>query len=67
MVLVNGDIDPVITVEQASKLHKALEQAGAESRLTIIPDAGHEDPLFGQTQMAPSLEFLKRAFTMKAT
>jgi len=64
-LIVNGDTDPVITVEQASKLHKALEQAGAESRLTIIPDAGHEDPLFGQTQMTPSLEFLQRAFTMQ--
>ena len=62
-LIVNGDSDPVITVEQASKLHKVLEQAGAESTLIILPGAGHEDPLFSQTQMIPSLEFLKQVFT----
>lgn len=61
-LIVNGDIDPVVTVEQASKLHSVLERVGAESTLIIVPGAGHEDPLFSQTQMRPSLEFLKQAF-----
>lgn len=61
-LIVNGDNDPVITAEKASKLHKVLERAGADSTLIIIPEAGHEDPLFSQTQMPLSLKFLKQAF-----
>jgi predicted esterase len=54
----NGDADPVITSEQASRLHQALKNAGADSRLTIVLGAGHEDPLFRETQMAPTFNFL---------
>lgn len=64
-LIVNGDNDPVITVDQASKLHMVLKRAGTESTLTIIPGAGHEDPLFTKTQMPASLIFLKQALAIQ--
>jgi hypothetical protein len=33
---------------------------GANSTLTILHGAGHEDPAFMETQMAPTFEFLDR-------
>ena len=39
-----------------------LIKAGATSTLTILPGAGHEDPVFMATQMAPTFAFLDRAF-----
>lgn len=57
-LIVNGDNDPVITVKQASALHESLLEADADSRLRIVPGAGHEDPLFRETQMSPTFEFL---------
>lgn len=57
-LIVNGDHDPVITVKQASALHESLLKADTDSRLRIVPGAGHEDPLFRETQMSPTFEFL---------
>ncbi len=60
--IVNGDADPVISARQARRLHQGLIRAGATSSLTILPGAGHEDPVFMATQMAPTFAFLDRAF-----
>lgn len=57
-LIANGDEDPIITPEQASRLHQALKKAGAESQLAIVSGAGHEDPLFRETQMIPAFTFL---------
>jgi acetyl esterase/lipase len=61
-MIANGDADPVISSEQARRLHTALLGAGASATLTILPGAGHEDPAFMATQMLPSFEFLDRTF-----
>ena len=60
-LIVNGDKDPVITPEQAFKLNEALEKANADTHLTILTGAGHEDPIFRKTQMPPTLEFLRKS------
>jgi acetyl esterase/lipase len=62
--IANGDADPVISSEQARRLHAALLEAGANATLTILPGAGHEDPAFMATQMIPTLQFLDHTFGM---
>lgn len=62
-LIVNGTEDLVITPEQANRLHQALKKAGSESQLTIVPGAGHEDPLFRKNQMLPAMEFIYRSFS----
>ncbi|HXX66118.1 MAG TPA: prolyl oligopeptidase family serine peptidase [Polyangiaceae bacterium] len=61
-LIANGDADPVISATRAKRLHDALIRAGARSTLTILPGAGHEDPVFMATQMAPTFLFLDKAF-----
>jgi len=60
--IVNGDADQVISADQARRLHEALTKAGAVSTLTILPGAGHEDPAYMATQMAPAFAFLDQIF-----
>jgi acetyl esterase/lipase len=61
-MIANGDADPIISSEQARRLHAALLEAGAIATLTILPGAGHEDPAFMATQMVPTFRFLDRTF-----
>ncbi len=56
--IVNGDKDTLMTVSQAQRLQNALLKVGAKSTLAILPGAGHEDPAFMTTQMAPTFDFL---------
>ena len=58
--IVNGDRDTSVPVGQAQQLQDALLKVGANSTLTILHGAGHEDPAFMETQMAPTFEFLDR-------
>ncbi len=57
-LIANGDADQIISVNQARRLNDALKNAGAKSTLTILPGAGHEDPAYMTTQMAPCFDFL---------
>ena len=59
--IANGDADPIISVNQAQQLQDALQKAGAKTTLTILPGAGHEDPAYMATQMAPTFAFLDSA------
>jgi hypothetical protein len=43
-------------------LHEALEAAGAESSLAIVPGAGHGDPRIAETVTADALAMLKEVF-----
>jgi acetyl esterase/lipase len=61
-LIANGDADPVISPDQARRLNEALLLAGAHSELTILHGAGHEDPAFMATQMAPTFAFLDKVF-----
>ncbi len=61
-LIANGEADPNVSAENARRLHEALVKAGANSTLTLVPTAGHEDPAFMATQMIPTFKFLDKAF-----
>jgi acetyl esterase/lipase len=61
-LIANGEADPNVSASSARNLHEALVKAGANSTLTLIPGAGHEDPAFMATQMKPTFTFLDKAF-----
>lgn len=42
-LLLHGQKDPIVFVQQAINMEEKLEAAGAESELVIIPNAGHAD------------------------
>ena len=60
-LIVNGDADPIISVAQARRLHDAVVKAGGSATLNILPGAGHEDPIFMESQMIPTFTFIDRA------
>ncbi len=43
-LLVHGDADTVVPLEQSVRLHEALRAAGASSRLVVVPGAEHGFP-----------------------
>jgi acetyl esterase/lipase len=54
-MIVHGDADAAVPVEQAHRLHSALVNAGARSELIIMRNAGHGlEPLGGTPE--PSME-----------
>ncbi|MDT3438741.1 MULTISPECIES: alpha/beta hydrolase [unclassified Pseudofrankia] len=60
--IANGDADCVVPVAQARRLYDALRTAGSVATLAVLPGAGHEDPAFMRTQLAPTVTFLARTF-----
>jgi|GEM_PF-815760 len=41
LLLVHGDLDPIVSPEQSKTMHKAYQQAGLESTLVIVSGAKH--------------------------
>lgn len=41
MLLIHGADDVVVSVKQSEKMHQALQDAGVESTLIVIPEVGH--------------------------
>lgn len=41
MMIVHGDVDDVVSVEESVILHEALQKAGAVSELIVLPGVGH--------------------------
>jgi len=41
IISVHGDKDPVVPYDQATRLHKALDRAGATNQLVTIKGGGH--------------------------
>lgn len=44
--ILHGDRDEIVPFVQSRRLHKALEDAGVESTLQVIPGAGHSTAQF---------------------
>jgi acetyl esterase/lipase len=61
-LIANGEADPNVSALNARSFHEVLIKAGANSTLTLIPGAGHEDPAFMAAQMRPTFTFLDEAF-----
>lgn len=46
-LIVHGDADRLVPLQQAETMDQALEKAGAQHKLEVIPGAGHDDKCFG--------------------
>ncbi len=57
-LIMHGDQDAVVPLNQSELLHAALEKAGIESELTVVPGKGHE-PL-GDEALAKVYGFFNR-------
>jgi acetyl esterase/lipase len=63
-LLLHGDEDPLVPQAQSESLHIALNSAGAESSLIILPGAVHEDAAFWTDQTLRQVrEFLEHTLT----
>jgi acetyl esterase/lipase len=62
--LAYGGADRSVPYTDGQILQADLVSLGAVSTLTIVPGAGHEDPLYMETQMIPTFNFLDRAFAV---
>ncbi|GIW99490.1 MAG: calcium sensor EFh [Pirellulaceae bacterium] len=56
MLIVHGDADPLVPYQQSQMLHEALQQAGVESALVIVPGGGH-GPFNGQEHLNRAVKF----------
>lgn len=45
-LIMHGDQDPAVPLEQSARLHEALQKAGVESTFEIVAGAGHGGPGF---------------------
>jgi acetyl esterase/lipase len=52
MLLIHGEKDSLVPVDQSRRFQAALTKAGARSTLLILPDAGHVDVLRAETVLA---------------
>ena len=60
-LIMHGDKDPGVPLEQSQKLHAKLVKAGVNSRLHIIKGAGHGGKLFATSEArAVVADFFKR-------
>ncbi|MHB8635748.1 MAG: alpha/beta fold hydrolase [Fimbriimonadaceae bacterium] len=46
-LIVHGDSDKVVPLQQAQEMDQALAKAGVEHKLEVIPGGGHDDKTFG--------------------
>lgn len=66
-LVIHGERDDQVPLDQGVKLAAALRAAGVESRLVVLEGAGHKLPLDrGSTAGRALLEFLDRTLTSKS-
>ena len=53
--------DCLVPGGQSAQLNDALEAAGATVTYEVLEGAGHMDPAFDSTQLAPTVDFLEQA------
>ncbi len=56
--IAHGDADCNVPFQQSKILADALQKAGAEPKLTILPGATHADAQFDGTLLTPTIEWL---------
>ena len=49
-LIMQGDHDPLVPMQQSQVLHAALGKAGVENTLKILPGAGHGGPAFNSPE-----------------
>jgi acetyl esterase/lipase len=55
-LIVHGDSDLSVPLDQSERLHQALKAAKVESELVVIPGAGHGGPQFMSAEMGAKVE-----------
>lgn len=55
-LIVHGDKDPLVPMNQSELLHAALQKAGIESTLRILEGAGHGGPQFQSQEVREMVE-----------
>lgn len=64
MLIVHGEKDTLVPVDQSRRFQSALAKAGARSTLLVLPDAGHVDVLRSETVLA-GLRFTDQALGVR--
>jgi acetyl esterase/lipase len=59
-LILHGDMDAVVPLEQSRILFQALQQAGVESSLVVVQGAGHGFVRAGSKAIVPGLQVLYR-------
>lgn len=57
-LIIHGDSDKIVPLQQAQAMQQALAKAGVEHKLEVIPGGGHDDKTFGPGLMK-ALEWFK--------
>jgi dipeptidyl aminopeptidase/acylaminoacyl peptidase len=66
-LIIHGDKDPQVPLEQSERLHARLQQTGVRSELIVLPGAGHGGPAFSTPEIKGRIrDFLLRAMPPKA-
>ncbi|HEV2694965.1 MAG TPA: alpha/beta hydrolase [Verrucomicrobiae bacterium] len=61
VLILHGGKDDLVPVAQSRGLAAALDKAGVRNRLLVVPDAGHDGPMFATPEVeAAVVEFLRR-------
>lgn len=50
-LILHGDADPMVPLEQSARLHEALEKAGVPSQYIVVKEAGHGGPQFNTPEV----------------
>jgi dipeptidyl aminopeptidase/acylaminoacyl peptidase len=60
LLILHGDQDPQIPVEQSYELQRAYEAAGLPVKLDVLRGAGHSGPaFFDKPHVAEAVDFLR--------
>jgi acetyl esterase/lipase len=62
--IAHGDSDCNVPGGQSAELDAALKEAGATETYVVLKGAGHADPMFDQTQLEPTIDFLKQTLAV---
>ncbi len=61
-LIIHGDKDQQVPLEQSQRLHAALVASGVPSELIVLPGAGHGGPAFSTPEIKQSIRaFLQRS------
>ena len=52
VLILQGGKDESVPLAQSERLHEALDKAGVKNQLIIVPDAGHDGPMFSTPDIA---------------
>ena len=60
LLMVHGDLDPVVPLEQSQLMLEAYRQAGLEATLVVVTGAGHGFKPLTESPVSPSLEEIEQ-------